>query len=166
MKGLQEKLLYTIMPSLVTIVAQKLIPQRQSALLGVSQSLLSPELFKTVWPFILLISGVILSNLGKGITFNFLLANTILNIAFVIFAALGNKQISQLLLVGMAITITGFFITNKQTELNWWFIPYIIFFLILVLIMTILTRLQLYVNNRFGKDSDLAKILDYLNKLQ
>jgi len=166
MKDLQEKLFFATVPSIITIVAQKLIPQRQPALLGVSQSLLAPDLFKIVWPIILLISGVILANTEKGLSFNFLLANTILNMAFVIFTALGNKPVSQLLLAGMIITIIGYFMTNKKTNINWWFVPYVIFLLILVLIMTILTRLQAIVNDKFGKDSDLAKILDYLGKLK
>jgi len=166
MKDLQEKLFFATVPSIITIVAQKFIPQRQPALLGVSQSLLAPDLFKIVWPVILLISGVILANTEKGLSFNFLLANIILNVAFVIFSALGNKPISQLLLAGMFITIIGYFMTNKKTSINWWFIPYIIFLLILVLIMTILKQLQTIVTDKFGKDSDLAKILDYLGKLK
>ena len=167
----QQILLATI-PSLVTVIAQKVIRRPQNlkgttSLTDLTSTLLSPQIFEIVWPVMLLISGILIENLKKNNPgYRLLLANIVCNIAFVIFSALGNKQLSLISLVLMVISIISFMIVNNQKGYNWVLIPYLIFVFILVIIMTVLDKLKTFVESKFGENSTLAKILDILEKFK
>lgn len=169
-KDFTDKLILATVPSVITIVAQNMIqrkPQTLKSEKDLTTRLLSPKVFEYVWPIMLIILGVIAGSLQKNNPADpWLLANIVSNIAFVVFAELGNKRLSQLSLLTMVITLIVFILMNKQRNLNWYLIPYILFVFVLVIIMTILDKLKTFVDKTFGENSAISKLINILEKLK